>query len=398
MPACTWAAVTCEHGEVVGLRLDDLHPRGTLPSQLAQLQSLRELNADFAEISGTLPSSLASLTHLQDLQVAATQLSGTLPSWLHQLGRLKALDIDTTWISGTIPQSIGQLVELKAFGMWFQTWLSGTLPTTLGLLTRNVNMINLFRAPFSGTLPTQIGRLSDINGIYLSSTRLSGTLPTELASMTRLGLFCAGTEPYCGATGNWVSSGQAQCLRSPRGCSHDVPRFSGTLPAQWSSRLMALNLTGMPVSGTLPIELALHAGILQDVVVTQTRLSGTIPQGLAASFAGKHRALPKFGRLGDSYITSAQQAHASRRMILDTSESHISGSLPAMLYYMLYPRTRGDPQRTSGARPSERTQQNVQDVTARASSSRAGLVLLLGAVVCATAVMRYNRRRDNTAV
>ena len=148
--------------------------------------------------------------------------------------------------------------------MWFQTWLSGTLPTTLAL-TRNVNMINLFRAPFSGTLPTQIGRLSDVNGIYLSSTRLSGTLPTELASMTRLG--CSAQELSQGATGNWVSRNKQVPAQSAW-----VLDTACTLPAQWSSRLMALNLAGMPVSGTLPIELALHAGILQDVVVTQTRL------------------------------------------------------------------------------------------------------------------------------
>ena len=91
MPACTWAAVTCEHGEVVGLRLEH---RGTLPSQLAQLQVWELVRKSVACFH-------RRVTHLQDLQVAATQLSGTLPSWLHRLGRLKALDIDTTWI----PQS-----------------------------------------------------------------------------------------------------------------------------------------------------------------------------------------------------------------------------------------------------------------------------------------------------
>lgn len=238
---CGWQGIECSNShEVTSIDLGGIGVRGTIPSALASLTSLRVLNIDESRLSGTLPSELAKLAALQTILLAGNpKLSGTLPQ-LHGFPKLHELDVSGTRLSGTLATTIGVSTQMHRL-QCDHTAIAGAVPTQLGQLTRVQSVFIHANPALSGTLPTELGRLTGlIHGLSLASTRISGWIPTELGAMSSLRAL-------------WLVHTQ----------------LSGTVPSSMGSmrRLGRLELHANRLSGTLPSQLAhmpLHACVLTN--------------------------------------------------------------------------------------------------------------------------------------
>lgn len=199
--------------------------------------------------TGTLPSELCALTRLRVLNIDESRLSGTLPD-CHT--RLRTILLATNPnLSGTLP-SLTRLTTLEELDL-SRTRISGTISTALGHLAE-LQRLQLDHTVITGTVPTQVGRLRSVESLFLhESPWLSGTLPTELGQLApslRLGMSLAST------------------------------RLSGTIPTHIThlAKLRALWLVHTRLSGTLPRSIGkMH---LAELEVHASRLSGTLPSEL----------------------------------------------------------------------------------------------------------------------
>ena len=150
---CQWSGVSCARGRVSRLQLVRTGCRGTLPTELAQLRSLRVLDLnDNPGLGGTLPTELAALPLLDHVYFFGDALSGTLPPALGSCGALRELELSHCKLSGTLPAA---------------------LPPRLQYTFLESNRV-------SGTLPAALAELRGLSELELSENRLSGSVPRAL--------------------------------------------------------------------------------------------------------------------------------------------------------------------------------------------------------------------------
>ena len=173
---------------------------GTVPTQIAALEGLRELGlGQYSSLSGTLPFELQSLTSLSMVYCDANSVSGTVPLQLAALGELSVLSFADTSLSGTIPSQLSELKALATLALDL-TPLSGTVPTQFGEL-KTLTELLLGNTSLSGTVPTQLAELTTLTNLDLETTSISGTLPSSfgaLPALATLGLYdmrLSGTVP-----------------------------------------------------------------------------------------------------------------------------------------------------------------------------------------------------------
>jgi hypothetical protein len=155
---------------------------GTIPRTVAFNNNLEVLALQRnAELTGTIPTEIAVLTSLIQLQLSDCDLDGRLPlDFLLVMPKLERLIVAYNRLTGTIP---GDIIftnyrtinrdsssnailysPLHGFNIG-DNRMTGTLPTTLGLL-RNLSYLQLFGNEFTGEIPTNYlarGRNSSID-------------------------------------------------------------------------------------------------------------------------------------------------------------------------------------------------------------------------------------------
>ena len=252
---CTWHGVGCDRGNVTSIDLTDNGLHGPLPTELGLASSLERLavarsargivafldpieytrlpslsnqlqsTVFLAELggsalTGTLPTELAGLPSLRELNVWGNHLSGTLPDFHHTPS--ESLRIEINRISGTLPADLGgpNLTALQA-GI---NRLSGTLPTSYGARFSNARFVELESNFLSGTLPVAWAGMANLRTLTLWLSRVSGTLPTEYAAgmrrlfeLTAMNTALSGSVPseYAGLNHLAILSAPTRWLFSP---------------------------------------------------------------------------------------------------------------------------------------------------------------------------------------
>ncbi|KAK1404902.1 LRR receptor serine/threonine-protein kinase [Heracleum sosnowskyi] len=151
------------------LELDRNYINGTIPIAFGQLP-LRTLNLLDNRISGSIPQEIANIDTLEELIMEDNQMGGTLPPELGRLGSLRRLLLSSNNFSGTIPESFTALKNLTDFRIDGST-LSGKIPDFIGNWT-NIKSLNLQGTSMAGPIPSSISllknlielRISDLNG------------------------------------------------------------------------------------------------------------------------------------------------------------------------------------------------------------------------------------------
>lgn len=173
------------------LELFDSHLEGQLEDflpptpQLASLGGhLEKLGLAQNKISGTVPTSLGLLTQLTSLQLLTNSVSGSLPSELALMTKLVRLDFEANELSGTIPTEFAALTSLDFVDLEMNQ-LFGAIPSQIGLLTK-LTYLDFDNNELSATIPTELAALTRLAFLYMATNQLAGPIPSDLGLLTRL--------------------------------------------------------------------------------------------------------------------------------------------------------------------------------------------------------------------
>ena len=202
-PLREWHGVdTDASGRVVRLRLRgrwDSETRvwiphglsGSIPPELGNLGSLRELDLRNNNLTGPIPPELGDLGNLRRLYLGSNDLTGPIPPELGGLASLENLDLGGNGFSGAIPPELGNLADLERLDL-NSNKLSDRIPTELGKLA-NLTDLLLGGAPggfggneLTGPIPAELGNLSRLTRLWLGNNDLTGSIPKELGNLARL--------------------------------------------------------------------------------------------------------------------------------------------------------------------------------------------------------------------
>ena len=246
-----WFGVLVSEGSLIQLSMEKNNLRGTLPSELENLQNLRILRlSKNAGLSGPIPPELGSLQQLQNLELSNNSHSGSIPPELGNLQQLQTLVLSDQSDSGPIPPELGNLQQLRKLTLYNNSH-SGSIPSELGNL-KQLQTLSLPNNSLSGLIPSELGGLEQLRTLSLPQNSLSGPIPPELGNLEQL------QELYL-----WSNS------------------LSGPIPSELGNlgQLQSLELWGNSLSGPIPSELG-NLGQLQHLDLAYNSLSGPIPPGL----------------------------------------------------------------------------------------------------------------------
>ena len=346
-PLGEWHGVTTnEDGRVVRLSLQQNNLAGPIPSELANLSELWDLNLSWNRLTSPIPAELAGLSRLARLILGRNDLAGPIPAGLGNLSRLAVLYLDGNGLTGQIPAELGNLSNLVLLDIG-ENELSGPIPPELSELSE-LAYLYLDTNRLTGPIPAGLGSLSSLRELNLAWNRLTGPIPAELGSLSGLVQLVLGqndlTGPIPAALGR-VSSLAALHLDgndlmgpippelgslsslfivnlSENGLTGPIPPDLGNL-----SGLSTMNLSGNDLAGPIPTEIG-NLSNLTRLELFGNGLSGRIPPELAGLSS-----LVRL-RLDGNELSGpipAELVNLSRLRFLWLMENQLSGTLPPEL-------------------------------------------------------------------
>ncbi|KAL9457328.1 hypothetical protein AB3S75_006387 [Citrus x aurantiifolia] len=95
---------------------------GEIPTSIANLKGLRNLNLSNNNLQGRIPSSLSNLTAIESMDLSSNMLSGNIPQQLSELTFLAVFNVSDNLLTGPIPR-----------GKQFDTFLKSSFDRNPGL-------------------------------------------------------------------------------------------------------------------------------------------------------------------------------------------------------------------------------------------------------------------------
>lgn len=125
---CSWYGITCENGKVVSIDLSNNNLVGSIPNNIGQLTSLKELSLRNNQLVGSIPTFFDNLLNLEYLDLRGNLLDGPIP--LEFQDKLRTIRLDSNFLIGSIPDYLGTLPHLDALTASYNR-LSGCFPSSL---------------------------------------------------------------------------------------------------------------------------------------------------------------------------------------------------------------------------------------------------------------------------
>lgn len=199
------------------------------------------------------------------LELRNAELDGTLPSELGALSALRVLALDGNALRGPVPAALGELRALETLSL-DRNRLTGRLPAQLGALT-GLSVLRLGGNDLSGCPPPALRRVAD----HDLDDALCLPLPDDSAGL-------AADAALLLAVRDSLTDDAAAL-----GWSRETPvnEWGGVTVAGAPPRVVALNLSGAGLEGSLPPELAGLDGLV-ELRLGDNRLTGPIPAGLGS--------------------------------------------------------------------------------------------------------------------
>jgi hypothetical protein len=183
---CGWFGVGCVFVETISsLRLPENGLKGSLPTEIGYLESLRDLDLHGnSEMTGSLPSEIAAMTALDSLDISGSPMGGPVPTVLGNLATLNRLELSACEFSGTFPRQLFRLRAIRFMSL-SNNHLYGTLPTEVGELSR-LDILTLNGNDLTGTLPSEMETMTNLGLLHIGKNKFSGTIPEFLGRMSNL--------------------------------------------------------------------------------------------------------------------------------------------------------------------------------------------------------------------
>ncbi|KAL1146047.1 hypothetical protein V6Z11_A11G343500 [Gossypium hirsutum] len=351
-------------GNISFLEVLDLHQNSlnsSIPNSLYSLNHLRFLHLSSNKIKQDISEILQSLSRcclgsLESLNMADNQLSGHLTYQLGQFKNLSYLSLAQNNISGPIPSSIGELSSLKYFDV-SENQLNGTFPLCFGQLESLVTLDFGYNLLEGVVIETHFSKLTRLTTLKASHNRLrfepnSSWIPPFQCQIIELGHWHLGSKfPLWLKFQKELSSLDISHV----GISDVMPtcsnRFTGPLPRVLST-LRYLFLSNNSFSGPLS-ELICNPSLKEMVAlyIDINLLTGEIPdcwnhwENLAYLNLGNNNLTrkipPTLGYTNPCMLNLRNNSmfgelpstlrNSWSLVMLDLSENHFSGSVPAWI-------------------------------------------------------------------
>ena len=312
-PLADWYGVETDSisGRVSGLDLSQNSLSGELLSNLASLDSLRELRLDGnSQLGGRLWLGMTDLplrilsydgTNLcipvspafrmwlrsipshsgtgnvcppltdRDVLVALYEATGgpnwtTNDNWLTDApldawhgvrtdasGRVQGLNLSDDGLTGEIPAELGGLANLELLYL-DHNGLTGEIPAELGNLT-DLQRLYLHSNHLTGEIPSELGNLTDLQRLWLHSNHLTGEIPPELGALVKLRYLYLHSNHLTGEIPPELGN-----LANLKGLILSDNGLTGDIPSSWGKGNLAnlehLHLANNPdLLGALPMEM-----------------------------------------------------------------------------------------------------------------------------------------------
>ncbi|GLJ53061.1 hypothetical protein SUGI_1130360 [Cryptomeria japonica] len=253
--------------------IHDNYLTGNLPEQLPKNLTLLSLYRN--NITGIIPSLIANITYLRDLDLSFNLLTGRIPSSLRSLGNLQRLLLDNNKLEGSIPSEIGEIKSLGKLSVSHNK-LSGEIPDTIGSLQQLTHLV-LNHNNLSRNIPASLGKCYKLQLLDLSNNQLSGLIPQEVASLANL-------QFYFNLSRNFLEGSlpmEIGKMIHVQAIDVSANRLEGTIPATLESceQLEYLNLSSNELQGPIPSSLS-GLKTLVSMDLSFNNLSGLIPVSL----------------------------------------------------------------------------------------------------------------------
>ncbi|TYI87729.1 hypothetical protein E1A91_D04G156100v1 [Gossypium mustelinum] len=271
---CSWGGITCDQsGRVIILDLSNQLISGTIDNS----------------------SSLFNLQHLQQLNLAYNTLSFSFPCGFDKLSNLSYLNLSNAGFTGQVPAEISRLTNLI------------TLDLSVNLFLRDGRPLKLEKP----NLKMLVENLTRLRSLHLDGVKISAR----------------GNE-WC----KWLSSLTNLEELSMNNLSAVVPAFLAHLPNLTSLRLKILQvrmLQSLDVLDNEKLQGSLtkfhHNGSLQNLVLSGTNFSGSLPQSIdkLVNLTRLDLSSCNFSGAIPSSVSNLQQL-----VYLDLSLNNFTGQIP----------------------------------------------------------------------
>ncbi|TYG47695.1 hypothetical protein ES288_D11G361100v1 [Gossypium darwinii] len=356
----------CCLGSLDLLNMESNQLSGHLTDQLGQFKNLAYLSLALNKIFGPIPVSIGELSSLKFFDVSENQLSGQIPLSIGELSSLKFFDVTDNQLNGTFPLCFGQLESLEILQFGYNLLEGVVLETQFSNLTRLTYLFgsqNMLRfQPNSSWIPP-----FQCRNIYLAHWHLGPKFPQWLKFQKKLSYLDISDAGISDFVPTWFLNLPTHfyylnlsCNQLTGGISYlnvtttidlSSNRFTGPLPRVLST-LGLLILSNNSFSGSL-FELVCNSSLtgMSALFIDNNLLIGEIPDcwkyweyfaylNLANNnLTGKIP--PSLGYTNPCLLNLRNNTmfgelpstlqNSSRLLMLDLSENHFSGSVPAWI-------------------------------------------------------------------
>ncbi|MCB0807006.1 MAG: T9SS type A sorting domain-containing protein, partial [Bacteroidales bacterium] len=184
LPVEYWFGIEVRNNRVVKIKLDYNNLQGSIPAEIADLDSLSQLILSQNQVN-YIPDEMGNLTTLDTLAVNGNPLTA-LPSGIGNLSSLKYLNINSTQIS-ILPEEMGGMTGLEY--LLGSDALITNIPESIGNMT-SLKEIDLSLNAIQ-SLPPSIGNLINLTRLQLNVNNLT-EIPTEVQFLDNLEMLILG--------------------------------------------------------------------------------------------------------------------------------------------------------------------------------------------------------------
>ncbi|XP_043809767.1 receptor-like protein EIX2 [Manihot esculenta] len=291
-------------------KCDNCAFRGSLSTDISNLNSLASLNAGFNSLEGNIPNTLNRLCNLIELHLGYNKFSGE--------------------ISGTFSNSSGCIKNSLENLILLNNSFSGSIPDNLGQFKR-LKGLYLSKNSFWGSIPVSIGQLYNLERLGLSKNSLHGEVSElhllNLRSLIELSV--DGNSLVFDIDPEWIPPFQLSSIDlSSCEVGPSLPQWLKT-----QKHIRFLEMSNASISDNIPDWFENISSNIVGLDLSYNQLFGTLPtfRKLNTPYANEYRIILLKSNQFDGFLTCSH----FDATILDISNNLLHGQIPQNLSEMM---------------------------------------------------------------